>query len=129
MTEEIQFYYESFKIVDVAEDTDGTRKLKLEIPKEDGNEYIFITLPEWEYKATVTEHPSDASEARNSRTVVVVDKLYAILKEMDVRVEDIGFISQKLLSKFGGIEEKAINETFGVDNKYNIRLASHYDKQ
>lgn len=128
MTEEIQFYYENFKIVDVAEDDSGKKMLKLEVPKEDGNEYIFVTMPEWEYKASVTDHPSDPSESRNSRSIVVVDRLYEVLKEMDVRVEDIGFLCQKLLSKFGGVEEKATNDAFGVDNKYNIRLASHYDK-
>jgi len=124
MSEEKQMYFEEYKIKNVTDGVEGVKRVRLEIP--DKNDLI-IDVPEWELVATMTDEPSDATETRNKRVNIIVDKIYDLLKEHDVKAEDIGFMQQKLVGKLSGIEEKAINEKFGVENKYDIRI-KHWDE-
>jgi hypothetical protein len=118
-------FYEQYEIKNVLEGDKGYTRVQLVIPDADD---VIIDVKTWEYDEVVSEKPSDASEVRNKRAVYVVDKMYEVLKELDIRTGDIGFIMQKLLAKLGGIEEKAINDAFGVSIKQDIRLKRHWDK-
>lgn len=117
-------YYEKYKIITVDDGIDGNKRVRLEIPEGDD---IVIDVPEWELLAVQTEEPSDATETRNTRANIIVDELYEVLKNKNIRLEDISFITQKLLSKLQGIEEDGTNKLLGVGSRYEIRIG-HYDK-
>lgn len=108
----------------VEDGVDGNKRVRLQIPESDD---IVIDVPAWELEAVQTETLSDATETRNTRANIIVDELYEILKNKNIRLEDISFITQKLLTKLQGIEEEGTNKLLGVDNRYEIRIG-HYDK-
>ena len=67
-----KMYFEKYEILDV-EDVDNEKRITIKV-KDD--ETIKFNVPEWELAAVMTEEPSDASEARNIKAIVVVDKIY-----------------------------------------------------
>lgn len=126
MSDEKQFYYDKYKILDVTDLDEKYKSVKLEANEH--GEFVYIILPEWEYLSVVTDEPSDATTVRNKRAIVITDKLYDILKDMDVRMEDISFVMNKLVTKLQGVEEDENNKRLGVDSRYDIRLKTHIDK-
>ena len=123
---ETQFYYENKKILEVTDLENSDKSVKLEI--KENEEFEYVVLPAWELAAVMTEQLSTASDSRNSRAIVITDLLYGVLKEKDVRLEDVSFVLNKLVSKLSGAEEDENNQRLGVKNKYEIRLKTHIDK-
>lgn len=76
----------------------------------------------WELNAVSTPHPSDASEGRNARAIVVVDALYELLKGLNVDTNEISYIAQKLMGKMQGVEAKAIMNAFGKSEEDITRI-------
>lgn len=114
-------YLDKFEILNVDDGIEGNKRVQIKTGEEEGDNLI-IDIPEWELAAVMTETPSDSSEVRNKSAIVVVDKIYDLLKEMNIRIEDVSYIIQKLLSKLSGIEEKKTNELLGVEDKYEVRI-------
>ena len=123
---EKQMYYENCKIINVVT-KDGMSTLQLKSRIKDGKDIIMV-VPEWELAAVMTEKPSDATEVRLKRSIIIVDEMYDVLKNRNIRMEDISFISQRLNLKIEGIEEEGTNKMLDVNNKYEIRVG-HFDKE
>jgi hypothetical protein len=126
-------FYEDKKILNVEELEDGNKRVEVEIEpieNEDGSKDVSekFTIPGWELAAVATEEKSDSSDARNKRAIIVVDEIYKVIKEKNIRTCEISFVMQKLLAKLQGIEEQAINNCFGVDNKDEIRIGNWENK-
>jgi hypothetical protein len=96
-----KLFYEDKIIDEVTEGENGLRRVKLSyeypIKNEDGTEDTgeVIDLPAWELEACTTKEKSDASTARNYRGVFIVDKIYEIMEQYNVRVDEVSFIMQK----------------------------------
>lgn len=122
------FYWEDKKILNVEDVEDDYKKITFELTnyKEnaDGSKDVAetIVVPEWELRVVSTTEPSDSSEARNSRGNYIVEKLFEILNDHNIRTDEISFIIQKLIGKLKGEEENAILNNFGVTRSEDVRL-------
>lgn len=125
-----KFYYENQEIANVEDVPYGKRvTVKTGVKDKEGNEELeAFTVPEWEYKASTGLTPLDASTARNERAIVVVEKLYDVLKEMDVREKEISFILQKLLAKISCTERQATLNCYGKLYETDVRLSDWESK-
>lgn len=113
-------YYEKYEIKEAKDGVvEGTKRVTI---KTSEKEEVSFDVPEWELATVMTEEPSDAGEARNKRAIILVDEIYELLLNRKARVEEIGFVIQKLITKLKGTEESAINNMFGVADKNDIRL-------
>lgn len=123
-------YYIDQKIINIenSKKTPGYKRVTVELKKptenKDGSKDVAekFSIPEWELNSVATTEPSDLSEARNRRGVYVVDKIYKVLKELDVSIEEFPFYNQKLLTKMSCTEENAINNLFGVGDIIERRI-------
>ena len=123
-------YFEDKKIIEVADGVDlGTKRLSTE----EGS----FDVPEWEWEATKTEEVSSGSEGRNSRGNYVVGKILELLRDLNIRTEEIGFYLQKVVNSYQDTEQIAILNALGLkvknsleatEAKNKIRL-SHWQKQ
>ena len=127
-------FYEEKEVEEIVkENKDGVMRLKLKldppVKNADGTEDVaeVIDLPSWEYEAAKTETKSDATTARHSRTLVVVEAIYNILKRFNLKTKDIQYVLQVLLWKLQCVEEKAVNDALGVSDRNDIRI-SDWDK-
>lgn len=125
-------YFSDKKVINTEQEENGYTRLTLELPEPielpDGGKEVAekISIPEWEYLAGKSDQPTDDSYTRNMATIVVVDRLYDILKGMDVRTEDLSFIIQKFLQKVQGIEEQGLLNIYKVSDRRDIRI-SHFE--
>lgn len=124
-----KLFYED-KIIDEVTEGEGMRRVKLSyeypIKNEDGSESTgeVIDLPAWELEACTTKEKSDASTSRNSRAIYIVDKMYEMMEQHNVRVDEISFIIQKFLTKMGGMEQKKMLELYKVSDKNEVRFSN-----
>jgi hypothetical protein len=113
----VDMYYGDKKIVSVEP---GFSELYTRVHTESGP----IDLPHWEYKICVTTYPSDLSDLRNFRCVYIVDKLYDVLRELNIRVtqNECTYLTQKLLTKIQEVQKIAMLTGLGVASEDDIRL-------
>jgi len=123
-------YFEDKKLVEVEDVDGGEKRLTVDTGVDaDGNPTMEkFNVPAWEYEVNSAEEPIDASSARNNRAIYVVDKIYDIFKSLDITVEDIGYICQKLIAKTQGIEEQARLNSFGKADAYDVRVSDWENK-
>lgn len=126
-------YYGDKKVLEVElEEATNTVRLTLEllepIENEDGSKDVAekISVPDWEYEAIISSEPTDATRVRNERSFHVVDKIYDLLKDLDVRTEDLAFIIQRFLAKVQGIEEQGLLNVYRTSDRGDVRI-SHFE--
>lgn len=131
-------YYEDKKITNVEDGiVKGMKRVSYEIkipiegqddlkPGEEPKTEIAIEtidIPDWELDAsTFIDKPGDATDGRNRRAIFVVDNLYKVLEQLDIRPHELAFYMQKLVDKIKGQEEQATVEAFGLEDKFDLRL-------
>lgn len=128
-----KYYFEDKEIAEVKDsEVAGYKRITLLFPAPktapDGGTDLAenIDVPEWELEAVKTEIPTDASYSRNARAIVTVDAIYDVLKEKDIRVDELSFILQKLLGKCKGVEEQVRLNTLKVTQAEDVRI-SHWE--
>lgn len=119
----IKMFYGEQEVVALEEGViSGTKRIKT-------NSEAF-DLPDWEANVCLTSWPTDISEVRNLRAIYAVDKIYDVLKELNIRVtaNEMQFLLQKLLTKVEGVRKQAMLNCYGVSVEEDIRLSSLEEK-
>lgn len=128
MSDEKKMYFSTYEILNVEDTKDGYKRVELKNTK-DEEDHIKVDMPEWELNACATEEPTTDSDVRNLSAIYVVDKIYDKMLELDVRMDDVGYIVQKLMAKIQGEEKNSVLENFGVEYSYDVRLKRHIDNK
>ena len=125
-------YFEDKKVVNFEDGVDGFKRVSYENGVDITTDQPIvetIDVRDWEWEVNKNEDRSvDASEARNNRAIYVVDELYGVLKNLDVKTTEISYILQKLLGKVSGVESQAILNSFGKANEGDVRLSDWENK-
>jgi hypothetical protein len=122
--EDIKLYYEENEIVNVEKGEGELRKVTL---RNQSGETV-VDIMQWELDACTTKEPSDASTGRNERAIILVDKIYDMFKEMNVNINEMGYVFQKFLAKTQGIEQKAVLNCFGKNEVNDVRIMDWENK-
>lgn len=113
-------FYEDKKIVSHDVSEEGVVKIETENDS--------FTVNSWEFEVNKGEEAIDASEARNNRAIYVVDKIYDLIKDLNIPTEEIGFYLQKLMTRMQGVELAATMAAFGKKDGDIVRLKDWEDK-
>jgi len=129
MTETKKLYYGDQEILDVVEGAEeGLKRVTLApSPTNSDPDKVaeVVDIYDWELECVSKDKPTSASDVRNYKAVKVVDAIYDVLTTYNIHVEDLAFITQKLLSKAQERESVAINNLFGTTD---VRI-SDWEKQ
>jgi len=123
-------YFQGHKIIDVEDGKEGYQRVKLveSVNPDTGEENIEVwDITGWELEVTATPFVSDATTGRNERAIYVVDKLYELIKDLDVRIEEIPYSLNKLLEKCKGVEEQVRLNLLGKTKGIDVRIGD-WDK-
>jgi len=98
----VERFYETSKVLNSAETSDGkTVGILLEGEKS-------VNIPKWEAELLLTTTPVEAVDARNVRANYVAGKLLEVLRDLDVKISEVGVYLRK------------VNESFFDDNLGSI---------
>ena len=129
-----KLYYEDKLILNVEDEENGYKRVTLELleAKEnvDGSKDVAtkVSLMPWELENCAKQEKNSATDARNYRAIYLVDKIYDLLKEHDVSVDEIGFVVQKMLARLKGVEQQAILNCYGVSDPVDVRIG-HWESK
>lgn len=145
-----KMYYGAHEIVNVETEENGVKRVEIKFatPKPTGeftevkDEEGVVTqvsvddlgekfsIPEWELNVCSATEPCSEqehlSELLNRRSNYVVGKMLDLFDELDMRVEDFTFCTQKLIQSNVMKEENAMLKAFGVNEADEIRH-SHWN--
>lgn len=129
-------YFEDKKILNVEDAARiGFKRLHVSYElaaKEDGAEPEVVEekfdVPEWELTAVSSETKKDASYGRYMRELYVTQRLYNVLREMDVYVDEISVYIRRLLETCEVTENKAVAHYMGLENRREARI-EHWHPQ
>lgn len=112
---EVVLYYGSEKVLGVEEGyKENIKRIKTEKWADD--------FPSYELEASLSTQPISLSDLRNNRLNVVAQKTMQLWLDLNLRLEDLGPLMQKLVNTIQQNEQKAILKLYGLMDKNDLRL-------